>query len=562
MTDITMKLAVKKSTTGRVLRFLHSLSVAGILLGTLFFSASLTPSLIPRTFLMQGALSGACFAIGYALGVGCRSLWRYMQLPEFHRHLDRWLKIAALGLSLVVAVTFLSKATAWQNSIHIRMKMDPVHSAHPLEVGGMAILVFIALVMIGRLFNLVVDLIARRANRLLNPRISRVLGMLGGLTLFWFVANGVLVRYTLYVLDSSFAAFDELFEPDRSQPKSPLQTGSSASLMTWEDLGRTGRRFVSSGPSAEDIAAFTGQKAMQPLRVYASLRNGESAENRAEAAFEELKRVGGFERSVLVVITPTGTGWIDPAAIDSVEYLHSGDIASVALQYSYLSSPLSLLVEPEYGVDAARALFTKVYSYWTKLPHDRRPKLYLHGLSLGALNSERSAELFEILADPIQGALWSGPPFASRIWRRVTDARNAGSPEWLPEFRDGSIFRFMNQNGSPTPVTAGWGPMRIVYLQYASDPITFFNYRDFYRRPDWLSGVRGPDVSADLRWFPIVTALQLAVDMMVANSAPRGFGHVYAAEHYITAWLTLTAPEGWDAGSLERLAKHLSENQD
>jgi uncharacterized membrane protein len=71
-------------------------------------------------------------------------------------------------------------------------------------------------------------------------------------------------------------------------------------------------------------------------------------------ALEELKRIGGFERPVLIVVTPTGTGWVDPAAMDSVEYLHDGAVASVALQYSYLASWLYLLVAPGYVADAAR----------------------------------------------------------------------------------------------------------------------------------------------------------------------------------------------------------------
>src|SRR5690606_36721000 len=143
-------------------------------------------------------------------------------------------------------------------------------------------------------------------------------------------------------------------------------------------------------------------------------------------ALEELKRVDAFSRSALVVITPTGTGWIDPAAIDAVEYLHNGDIASVALQYSYLNSPLALLVQPEYGRDAARALLTLIYDYWTALPEATRPKLYLHGLSLGAMHSQNSVELFEIIGDPFHGALWSGPPFESRMWRSCTEGRNEG----------------------------------------------------------------------------------------------------------------------------------------
>jgi uncharacterized membrane protein len=30
------------------------------------------------------------------------------------------------------------------------------------------------------------------------------------------------------------------------------------------------------------------------------------------------------------------------------------------------------------------------------------------------------------------------------------------------------------------------GPMRVVFLQYASDPVTLFDYRSLYRKPDWM----------------------------------------------------------------------------
>jgi uncharacterized membrane protein len=202
-------------------------------------------------------------------------------------------------------------------------------------------------------------------------------------------------------------------------------------------------------------------------------------------------------------------------------------------------------------------LFAAIYGYWTTLPKDTRPKLYLHGLSLGALNSEKSAELFEIIGDPITGALWSGPPFESRFWRSITADRNAGSPAWLPEFRDGRFVRFMNQNGPTVPADVPWRPMRVVYLQYASDPITFFDYRDAYRPPAWMSAPRGPDVSPQLRWYPVVTMLQLALDMAVATSTPMGYGHVFAPEHYVDAWVAVTNPQHWSADALAKLKQHL-----
>jgi uncharacterized membrane protein len=315
---------------------------------------------------------------------------------------------------------------------------------------------------------------------------------------------------------------------------------------------------VASGPGADQIRALTGRPALEPIRVYVGLRNAATARERARLALAELKRQGGFQRSTLIIVTPTGTGWIDPSAMDSVEYLHDGDIASVAMQYSYLNSPLSLMFQPEYGKEAARALFAEIYGYWTTLPRNARPKLYLHGLSLGALNSERSSELFETIGDPIAGALWSGPPFESRIWRSITANRNEGSPAWLPQFRDGRFVRFMNQDGSTVPADAPWGPMRVVYLQYASDAIVLFAYRYAYQRPAWMQEPRGPDVSPELRWYPIVTMLQLAVDMPAANSTPMGYGHVYAPEHYVDAWIAVTDVRNWSPEAIAKLKTYLA----
>jgi uncharacterized membrane protein len=529
----------------------------GVLLGVLFFAASLTPTLVPRNYLTQGVLAGACFAIGYAAGVLWRWLWHYLELPEPSPRLRSMANTLIAAASLVIVVTFLWWAAEWQNSIRAVMNMEPVETAHPFKVCAIALAAFLAVLVLVRLFRLVTDFLSACVRRFIPRKVANVLGFLAATLLFWSIANNLLVRSAFQVLDSSFREFDALIEPERPQPTAAGKTGSAASLVKWNELGRAGREFVASAPSAAEIGALSGRSALEPIRVYVGLRGADTARERARLALAELKRQGGFDRSTLIVITPTGTGWVDPAAMASVEYLLDGDVASVAIQYSYLNSPLSLLFQAEYGEDAARALFAEIYGYWTALPKDKRPKLYLHGLSLGALNSQKSAELFETIGDPIAGALWSGPPFASSIWRSITANRNEGSPAWLPEFRDGRFVRFMNQSGPTVPANAPWGPMRVVYLQYASDAVTFFDYRDAYRRPDWMNAPRGPDVSPNLRWYPVVTMLQLAVDMAVAASTPMGYGHVYAPEHYIDAWLAVTGARHWSAETLAMLKDHL-----
>lgn len=536
-----------------VRNYWKSFSIVGLLVGTLFFSASLSPSLVPRGAVLQGLLSGLTLAIGYSVGVFGSWFWGYLELPHLqHKRADIARRIA-IAACAVVASYFLSQAMAWQNSIRVLMEMQPLDARQPFTVGVLALLVFLVLTGLGRMFQYVFRLSSGRLAAKLPRRIANALGVFLGVVVFWSAIEGVLFRQGLRFLDSTHQAFDAFEDVDLKQPAEDWQTGSDTSLVDWASMGRRGREFVALGPSSGDIENVFGQEAQDPLRIYVGLRSTDGAKARAELALEEMLRVGAFDRSVLVVAAPTGTGWMDPMAFDTLDYLHRGDVASVAIQYSYLASWLSLLVEPGYGVEAARELFAVVHEHWSTMPSNDRPRLYLFGLSLGALSSERSFQPYELLADPPQGAFWAGPPFASKLWRDVTNDREEGSPPWLPRYGDGSVVRFTSQKNALSLNGARWGPFRIVYLQYASDPITFFEPSMLFRKPAWLAEPRGPDVSPQLRWYPIVTALQVGVDIMLATNVPFGYGHAYAPEHYIDGWLEVTEPDSTSAEDIATL---------
>ncbi|WP_297581978.1 alpha/beta-hydrolase family protein [Roseibium sp.] len=309
-------------------------------------------------------------------------------------------------------------------------------------------------------------------------------------------------------------------------------------------MGRRGREFVATAPTADEISEFHAGPVLDPVRVYIGRQSEDTAKNRADLALRELIRVGGFDRSVLVVCVPPGTGWMDPGAHDTLDFMLGGDVATVAVQYSYLTSVLSLASHPDYGVDQARELFDAVYDHWTELPKDNRPKLYVFGLSQGAYNSQATLPLLDMLGDPIQGALWAGSPFFSSYWSRVRDDRNEGSPAWRPTYGNGSLIRVMDQYGGLKGDFSPWGPIRAVFLNYGSDPIVNFTFDSSIRPPAWLNQPRAPDVSDKLSWFPMVTMLQLALDSMFALDVPR-FGHYYIAPDYIDGWAAVIAPEGW-----------------
>lgn len=540
-------------------RILHGIagnvSGVGLVLGALFMAASLTPSLIPRGEGVQGALAGVCFAAGYGVAVLLRWIWVTLDLPLIEGPRGRWLLGASAVIAALIVGWFLWRAADWQNGIRAAMGMELAPPGLPLMIGAMALVVAAVILVLGKLAALFVRRLIARIARVVPRRAAHLLGLILGAVLLWSLANGVLFSGFIRTADTSARALDAVIPPDIQPPTDPLRTGSPASLVAWEDLGREGRNHIATTPTAEAIAAVSGGPAMQPLRAYVGLNAADTAEDRAALAVAELDRIGGFGRSILVVAMPTGTGWLDPAAMTTLEYLHRGDVATVAIQYSYLQSWISLLVEPEYSAEAGRALFNAVYRHWLTLPEEERPRLYLYGLSLGAYSSQQSLRLSEMIDQPFAGALWVGPPFVSPLWQTLVRERDPASPEWLPRMDRGQTVRFTDGRRGLSAQDA-WGGIRIVYLQYASDPIVFFDTGSVWRPPGWMSEPRGPDVSADLQWYPIVSFLQLAFDMAVSLDVPMGHGHLYAYTDHIEPWLAVTQPPGWDGAGLDRLRRH------
>jgi uncharacterized membrane protein len=536
----------------RLRDYWNSLSFVGLTFAALFFAVSVTPSLLPRIYPVQGVLSAFALAIGYGVGVGLVGIYRFLELREPSGRVQRVAKQVTVIFVAIVFVTFIWRMTFWQNSIRERMQVDPLETAYPYRVAAITIVLGALLISAARLFRTCGNYVSRKLQRWIPRRIAVPVGYTLLVLFLLFVTNDLIAARLLSAADAFFLELDEYIDDDLSEPTDPLQTGSEASLVSWDSIGKQGKLFLTTGPTRAAIEEFRPESTKRPLRVYVGMRSEDTPAERAKLALDELKRVGGFERSLLVVATPTGTGWLDPSAVDTLEYLHGGDTAIVSIQYSYLPSWITILVDPRRSIESARALFDEIYAHWKTLPASSRPKLYLHGLSLGSLGSERSTDLLTIFEQPIQGAVWSGPPFPSQQWRQIVNHRNPSSPAWLPTFRDERMVRFTAQENA-LETGRPWGPMRFVYVQYASDPMIWFSPDLAWVRPPWLNGQCGPDVSPHLRWCPIVTFLQVAFDIPMATTVPIGHGHSYAPSSYIDAWMAVTQPQGWSSEETERL---------
>ncbi|HEY0931030.1 MAG TPA: alpha/beta-hydrolase family protein [Gemmatimonas sp.] len=536
---------------------LAPLPAEGAATGMVLAALSLTPSLLPRAWALEGVLCGLAMCVGYAVGLIVRAVWRYLEFAVPAPRMRRGWVIGTLSLSGLGLLVGLVRSSAWQNDVRAIMGLPPLDEWYPWRVAAIAIVLFVCVLTMARLFMVLQRAMARPANRLMPRRVSAALGFVAASVVVWTLASGVLLDSALRTMDRTSRELDQwMDDSDAAQARRPESVPLSP--VTWESLGRHGRRFIAARSDTAAIRTVAGTVEAQPVRVYVGLSVSDSIATRVDIAFAEMLRRGAFERRVLLITTPTGSGWVDPPAVAALEYLYRGDVATVAVQYSYLPSWLSLLAESAYGSETASALFHRVYSHWRSLPRESRPRLYVHGVSLGALNSGEAVNLYDLVDDPIDGALWVGPPFRSTTWRALVDNRDAGTPMWLPVYRGGSTVRFANQMTTPATLDAPWGRFRILYLQYASDPVSFFDASIAWQQPEWLHEPRGHDVTPRLRWYPLVTMLQLAIDFMSADKSPRGFGHMYSIRDYVKAWAALTDVPGWTPASLDALAEHLA----
>lgn len=532
------------------------ISVPCLLLGLLFFAASLTPSLIPRGPEVQGILGGLVTALGYLLGQVFGLLWRAAEMPRLSGRPAKGLTWGVVAAITVIFLWFLGASLTWQNDLREKMGMEIADGLYLTQIVLFAIATFVIGFLLGRAVASLFRLIRAWFYRIMPPRRANVLGVIAVVLLLFVATRDGLLDVVVASLDESYEAAQALFDKAPPAPTDTSKVGSSESLIDWAAIGKPGRDFITSGPDAEAISAFTGRPALDPIRVYVGRANGDTAQERAELALAELKRLGAFEREVLIVASPTGTGWMDPGSHDPVEYMHGGDIATVSAQYSYLQSPLALILETSTGLEQATALQEVVHGYWQTLAVDARPRFYVHGLSLGAWSSMFATNLFRLLDDPIDGAFWAGPPFPSGFWNYIQNQRNPASPWVLPEIGDGSLVRYASHTSDASDAAADWGTMRIAFLQYSSDPVVFYDPSSLWRAPPWMRDPPAADMSEHFIFMPVVTQFQLALDMALSFGSPPGHGHAYYAQDYIGPWVQVTDPAGWEADDTERLKAH------
>lgn len=312
-------------------------------------------------------------------------------------------------------------------------------------------------------------------------------------------------------------------------PSSPLVSGGHGSVVAWDALTREPRRHLSTATPVASIEQVMGGPAIEPIRVYVGLTSADTPDERVDLAMAELERTGALDRSLLVLASPTGTGYLNYTANSAWEYLTRGDCATLTLQYSVRPSPLSL-DRVDDGRQQNHALWMAVAeALGARAPADR-PKVVLFGESLGAHTSQDpflhsgTRGLHSLF---ISRALWLGTPYLSGWSRQMLDPSTGG-------VRPGEVLRLTRAEDIDELSDAEREAARFVLLSHEDDGVALFGLELLYRSPEWLGERRPLAVPPQAAWSIPITFLQTAIDtknaMVVVPGQFTALGHDYRAD--------------------------------
>ena len=314
-------------------------------------------------------------------------------------------------------------------------------------------------------------------------------------------------------------------------PKSSMVSGGPGSLVSWDSLSREGRRNVSTVLEAQLIERVMGEPAAEPIRVYVGLESAPTEYERRDLVLRELARTGAFDRELLMIISPTGTGYVNYVAVEAAEYMTRGNIASVTMQYSLRPSVLSLDRVAE-GRLQYRMLIDAIHNQLAERPAGQRPRVVIFGESLGAWTSQdafahRGTQGLRDAA--IDRAIWIGTPYMSK-WEQ--ESLGSDRPDvdrsLLRRFNDFGQLQAMDRDARER--------LRYVLITHDNDGVGHFSPDLLAQAPDWLgpAGTRPAGVPKTEQWQSPATFIQTLIDMKnSANVIPGQFeakGHDYRAD--------------------------------
>jgi uncharacterized membrane protein len=312
-------------------------------------------------------------------------------------------------------------------------------------------------------------------------------------------------------------------------PENDFASTGPRSVVSFDHIGKEGRRFAVMRLPASDIEAVMDEPAVEPVRVVSGIKSGKTAEDRVAVALEEMDRLDAFKRKYICIGVPTGVGYVSYTFTEALEYFTRGDCASVLVQYALRPSALALNAVVS-GAAQNRLLVQRISERLASMPEANRPKLLVFGESLGAmvaLNSTEPEGVDFLKYTEVNAALFYGSPY----WSALVLGRSY-RPGPVDAFGHMIIAPGMDELMEASPQR---GSTRYLAISHFDDPIPKFTLRLAVQAPTWMGApaTRPPGVPRETKWRPLNTLILTLVDVKNGMDfrpgifVPRGHDYRY-----------------------------------
>lgn len=322
---------------------------------------------------------------------------------------------------------------------------------------------------------------------------------------------------------------DNIIEPAYyAPPTNPNVTAGPRSLFAFQDIGKEGRRFVLMTLTADEITSVMNEPAQDPIRIVAGFDATHDTYALAEMAFEEMLRLGAFDKSLVCIAAPTGVGYVNYVFAEALEYLTRGDCAIVVPQYALVPSALALF-DTNDGIALHTRILELARDHIAAMPAAQRPRLGLFGESLGAqvaldVCGPAGVPGFDQLG--LDAGLYLGVPFRTEGWLRWRHNREQLDPE-----QELILVSEAPEIAATRTETGNAG--KHVMIVHNDDPVNKFSYRMLIAQPWWFGAPasRPPMVPRETVWRPFFSFVICLVDLMNGMHSQPGLfvrrGHDY-----------------------------------
>ena len=187
----------------------------------LLAGSSFTPSLLPRSPILQGLLAGIVGAFGYGVGEtiawAVRRVTRWRPSPSTSRRAWRVLGIVGAAFTIVVLVA----GWRWQVDLHELMGVDAPAGYDSVLIAVVALLVFVGLVALGRVLRRLTGWVLRHTVGRLPLWLARTIAVTAVVLLVVGVLSGVIFRGFIAVSNATFSVKDTTTDAGAVQPTAP-----------------------------------------------------------------------------------------------------------------------------------------------------------------------------------------------------------------------------------------------------------------------------------------------------------------------------------------------------